>query len=87
MAIGTMQPVIEIWDLDIVDGLEPAFTLGKKGRKKKKTKEKIVGYGHTDAVLSLAWNRNAEYEKIKKNSSHPIIRMSIFQTRFSQWIG
>lgn len=59
VAIGTMDPEIAIWDLDLVDGLEPAFTLGKKG-KKKKTKAKVEGYGHTDAVLSLAWNKTAE---------------------------
>lgn len=56
VAIGTMQPTIDIWDLDIVDGLEPAFTLGQKGSKKKKLKR----IGHKDAVLSLAWNKNAK---------------------------
>ncbi|XP_042229193.1 periodic tryptophan protein 1 homolog [Homarus americanus] len=57
MAIGSMSPVIEVWDLDLVDCLEPAYTLGKKGKKKKK----IAGAGHKEPVLSLAWNRHAEH--------------------------
>ncbi|XP_068217673.1 periodic tryptophan protein 1 homolog [Palaemon carinicauda] len=57
VAIGSMSPVIEVWDLDLVDCLEPAYKLGKKGKKKKK----IPGVGHKDAVLSLAWNTYAEH--------------------------
>lgn len=53
-AIGSMSPIIEIWDLDIVNCLEPAYTLGKKGSKKKR----IPQVGHRDAVLDLAWNKN-----------------------------
>lgn len=56
VAVGSMNPVIEVWDLDLVDGLEPAFVLGQKGSKKKKTKT----VGHSDAVLSLAWNHHVE---------------------------
>jgi len=57
VAVGSMNPVIEVWDLDIVDCLEPAFKLGRKARKKKK----IAGVGHKDAVLALAWNKEAEH--------------------------
>lgn len=49
-----MTPIIEIWDLDIVNCLEPAFKLGKKPSRKKDTPR----IGHSDAVLGLAWNQN-----------------------------
>lgn len=51
-AIGNMTPIIEVWDLDIVDCLEPAYKLGCKSSKKKKR------VSHKDAVLDLAWNEN-----------------------------
>ncbi|XP_030032217.2 periodic tryptophan protein 1 homolog [Manduca sexta] len=53
-ALGGMDPVIQVWDLDIENCLEPAFKLGKKPNKKKKSKR----VGHKDAVLDLSWNRN-----------------------------
>ncbi|XP_045760728.1 periodic tryptophan protein 1 homolog [Maniola jurtina] len=53
-ALGGMDPVIQVWDLDIENCLEPAFKLGQKPHKKKKIKR----VGHKDAVLDLSWNRN-----------------------------
>ena len=52
VAVGTMEPVIDVWDLDLVDCLEPAFRLGRKAKKKKG----VTGVGHKDAVISLSWN-------------------------------
>lgn len=57
LAMGTMEPTIDIWDMDIVDNLQPAFTLGQESVQKKKKKRGTVG-GHTDAVLDLSWNCN-----------------------------
>ncbi|KAL5611788.1 hypothetical protein BROUX41_000637 [Berkeleyomyces rouxiae] len=64
VAIGTMDPDIEIWDLDAVDSTYPNAILGqgsdptaaKEKRKKKKAKKANDEY-HTDAVLSLSHNR------------------------------
>ncbi|KAL1489857.1 hypothetical protein ABEB36_013787 [Hypothenemus hampei] len=56
-AIGSMGSVIEVWDIDIINCIEPAFRLGTTGISKKK-RDRV---GHTDAVLALAWNKNFEH--------------------------
>lgn len=53
-AIGDFTSVIKVWDLDLVDCLEPAFKLGRKENKKKKIKR----IGHKKSVLDLSWNKN-----------------------------
>ncbi|EFW99446.1 rRNA processing protein [Grosmannia clavigera kw1407] len=66
VAIGSMDPDIEIWDLDTVDCMYPNAILGQRvagdsGEKKKKKKAKKAKKAndeyHVDAVLSLAANR------------------------------
>ncbi|KAI4342717.1 hypothetical protein MLD38_027307 [Melastoma candidum] len=63
VAVGYMGPAIEIWDLDIIDAVEPCCLLGgtKVKKKKKKEKEKAsVKYkegSHTGSVLGIAWNK------------------------------
>ncbi|KAL2019224.1 hypothetical protein VTK56DRAFT_9951 [Thermocarpiscus australiensis] len=65
VAIGTFDPDIEIWDLDVVDCMYPNVILGqggnseedKKKKKKKKKSKKANDEYHVDAVLSLAANR------------------------------
>ena len=39
MALGTMEPTIEIWDLDVMESIGPALTLGSQPQKKKKMKK------------------------------------------------
>lgn len=51
LAVGTFDPVIEIWNLDVLDPLEPSATLGGGGKKNKAN-------SHSDAVMSLAWNKS-----------------------------
>ncbi|KAI5918500.1 WD40 repeat-like protein [Camillea tinctor] len=64
VAIGTMDPDIEVWDLDTVDCMYPNAILGQGGnrqdegkKKKKKKSKKANDEYHVDAVLSLAANR------------------------------
>jgi len=56
LAVGSMLPTIDIWDVDTVGALEPEFTLGRKKSKKKK----LDAIGHKDAVLSLSWNNQVK---------------------------
>lgn len=51
-AIGNMTGIIEVWYIDLINCLEPAYKLGNKPNKKKNIKRT----GHKDAVLDLAWN-------------------------------
>ncbi|PGH03766.1 hypothetical protein AJ80_08636 [Polytolypa hystricis UAMH7299] len=66
VAVGTMEPDIEIWDLDIVDCMYPNAILGLGGqdeeselkqKKKKKKAKKANDEYHVDSVLALAANR------------------------------
>ena len=66
VAVGTMSPEIEIWDLDVVDSMYPDAILGQEpedgsgvqGKKKNsKKKPKTNETHHVDAVLALAANR------------------------------
>ena len=72
VAVGTMSPEIEIWDLDVVDSMYPNAILGQepseaqetngesstKKNTKKKNKPKANDEYHVDAVLALAANRH-----------------------------
>ena len=72
IAVGTMEPEIEIWSLDVVEAMYPDMVLGRPDKtaahvptplgtgkkKRKKTKHRAVSAAyHVDAVLALSWNR------------------------------
>ncbi|KAJ4723722.1 Transducin/WD40 repeat-like superfamily protein [Melia azedarach] len=76
--VGSMEPSIEIWDLDIIDEVQPCVVLGgideekekKKKKKTKKGKKSSIKYkegSHTDSVLGLAWNK--EFRNILASAS------------------
>lgn len=69
-AVGTLEPEIEVWNLDVLEVPFPSLILGaqepseaKKKKKKSKSKTKPSSTAvplanvHTDAVMSLSWNK------------------------------
>lgn len=63
IAVGTMEPVIEIWDLDLIHEENPSTTLG--GRSKRPGKYKSGS--HKGSVLGLAWNK--EFRNVLASAS------------------
>ncbi|KAF8199722.1 WD40-repeat-containing domain protein [Pholiota molesta] len=72
IAVGTLDPEIEIWSLDVLEAMYPSSILGrpdetkahvpvpsgtgKKKKKKPKHRATQTAY-HVDAVLGLSWNK------------------------------
>jgi len=69
LAVGSMAPIIDIWDVDMVGALEPEFTLGRKKSKKKK----LAAIGHKDAVLSLSWNKRVRNLLASGSADHNVL--------------
>lgn len=76
-AIGTFDPQIEIWNLDSIEKSFPDMILGepvdnsiaslKTKKNKKKSKGQHITTHHTDAVLSLAHNK--QYRSVLASTS------------------
>lgn len=58
IAVGTFEPEIELWDLDLLDAALPLMTLKQmKGTATPAGKQpEDAPTGHSDAVMSMAWN-------------------------------
>lgn len=71
VAVGTMDPEIEVWSMDTLEGLFPDAVLGRRSetaelegargtgkKKRREAKPRIPNAAyHVDAVLCLSWNR------------------------------
>jgi periodic tryptophan protein 1 len=55
-AVGSFEPTIELWSLDVLDVVYPTVTLGQG---KKRNAPLAASQCHVDAVMALAWNRNS----------------------------
>ncbi|XP_068643116.1 uncharacterized WD repeat-containing protein C17D11.16-like [Aristolochia californica] len=78
IAVGSMEPTIEIWDLDLIDELQPFVVLGgvsEKKKKKKEGKKAVVKYkkdSHKDSVLGLSWNREVRNVLASASADHSV---------------
>ncbi|OMO56219.1 hypothetical protein COLO4_35734 [Corchorus olitorius] len=88
LAVGSMDPAIEIWDLDTIDEVQPCVVLGgkvdKKKTKKGKKKSKYKEGSHTGPVLGLAWNK--EYRLFNLPGISLLVVVLTNKLRFGMWL-
>lgn len=81
VAVGTMEPYIDIWDIDLVDTMEPVVSLGRRKRKKSKKKSRNSEEGHSDAVLDLSWNHLVRNVLASASADHSAILWDLSQPK------
>lgn len=79
LAVGTFSPSIEIWNLDVIDPLEPTAVLGgedtssKAGKKKsKKNRVSMKPGSHTASVMGLSWNTQYRQALASSSADHTV---------------
>jgi len=81
VAVGTFLPLIEVWNLDVMDVLEPAMILGgvqagapgaSQGGPELPGGMKLTTDAHTGAVMSLSWNRIVETALASGSADHTV---------------
>ncbi|KAI3951260.1 hypothetical protein MKW92_035491 [Papaver armeniacum] len=87
VAVGTMEPAIEIWDLDLIDEIQPCLVLGGVAKKKKKGKKKAgdENGSHTDSVLGLDWNK--KFKCLASASADKSVKVWDLETQNCQTIN
>eukprot|EP00127_Corallochytrium_limacisporum_P001186 Clim_evm21s44 gene=Clim_evmTU21s44 len=79
LAVGSMIPVIDIYDLDVIDPLEPVMRLGAAAVADEMdledaTEVPTTDDAHTDAVLALSWN-NVNRTVLASSSADCTVRL------------
>ncbi|WKX94717.1 hypothetical protein Q1695_011745 [Nippostrongylus brasiliensis] len=86
LCVGTMEPVISIWDLDIMNSVEPVVSLGSKGKGKRKKRDGSQ-QGHSDAVLSLAWNKLTPHVLASGGADKQIVLWDLDEAKAAQTVS
>ncbi|VDM96277.1 unnamed protein product [Thelazia callipaeda] len=82
LAVGGMDASINVWDLDLVNSVEPLFTLGGvKKTNRKRQKRDGSAQGHSDAVLSLSWNHLTEHVLASGSADNTVILWDLEETK------
>ncbi|CAI5449125.1 unnamed protein product [Caenorhabditis angaria] len=89
VAVGTMNSEIHIWDLDIMNTVTPFITLGAPAKKTKSKRKKRdgSGQGHSDAVISLAWNRITSHVLASGGADKTVVLWDLDEAKPAQIIG
>ncbi|RZC88762.1 hypothetical protein C5167_031136 [Papaver somniferum] len=82
IAVGTLDLAIEIWDLNLIDEIQPFLALGGVAKKRKKTAKYKKGVSHTDSVLGLDWNKKLKY--LASASADKSVKVWDFETEMSR---
>lgn len=82
VAVGTFEPVVEIWDLDVLNAVTPIAVLGDdnlaetsdRPKKLKKQKRKLAEANewHTDAILAVSCNRCEPHILASGSADHSV---------------